>query len=377
MSDLSRWGTTFEPHERGAVLRGPGGAPLASVQDQRVWVRRAPGLGRDRDLFLEDAGDHHAILGPCLRVRCGGERRTLMGWIDWRSPSMIPPVAEPARLPPLTGTMVLNLLALCAQRAGIRELRYRGPYPSAALYTSLRQCFDASGDEAAFTARGAELLVAPRLVTSEVAFAPAPFARWWLTPRLGAQARARIERVFVDGANFERAATGPRRLVAYGRDGQPARGDDAATATLAAELWFGDRCWARRAELSADGALCRGPWPPPTLDDPIVGQELPLALRRALAELIADAVPTPVSPLVAPLLERARLCWGDAGDAAVRDVPTGDHVRGAIVHAALWLSLRGHGAARVALALAEALTPWVVAQAVRDADRATSPRAAR
>jgi hypothetical protein len=284
-----------------------------------------------------------------------------MGAVRWELPTSIPPVAEPARLPPLTGSLLLNWLAHCAAAAGVPQLRYVGPYPTPALYASLCQAFEPvgpDGEEAAFTAAAAELLGAPRMATAPTAFAPAPFERWWPSARVGVQARHRIERVFVDGVAFERSAAAPRRLVERPLEGDGRR--DGEGDGLAAELWFGDARWATLAELSAEGALLRGPLPLPPIDDPIVGQVLPPPLCRALASLLVDAVPSPLAPLVEPLLTSAELRWGDAGAAALRAVPGG-----AILHAALWLTLRSHGPARLALALAEALVPWVTAEAVR------------
>lgn len=349
-----RWGTTVELGEAGGTIRDRHGVLVARIEGGRAWVRGAP----DRELTVEPPAPgeaEHPLFGRCARLVSGGELRSLMGEVRWAAPRAIPPVAEPARLPPLTGTCVLNLLAHCAQAAGVAGLYYEGPYPTPALFQSLRQSFTPLGDEAAFTARAEELLLAPRPERAPVQFLPAPFERWWPAPRLGLQAREHIERVFIDGAGFERSPTAIRRLVEHGADGE-------GGPRLAAELWFGDTRWATLAELTLDGEVRRGPSPPPPIDDPIVGQELPLGLRRALAQLIADAVPAPVAPLVEPILERSVIRWGDAGASTVRGEPGG-----AILHAALWITLRPRGAATLALALAEALLPWVVSEVVRGA----------
>lgn len=360
MAVTCRWGSQLDFDSSSGSGLGAGslrdrhGELIARWQGERMWLRGAPG----RELTVEPTapGDEHPVFGRCLQLLAGGQPRSRMGAVSWAAPRTIPPVAEPARLPPLTGTMLLDILAHCAAAAGVPELRYVGPYPTPALFASLSQCFTPRGDEAAFTAAAADLLLAPRMAEAPVAFAPAPFERWWPSPQIGVQARERIERVFVDGASFERTATALRRLVERPRD-------DSAASHLAAELWFGDTRWATLAELSPDGALLRGPLPLPPIDDPIVGQELPLPLRRALASLIADAVPAPLAPLVAPILDRALIRWGDAGTSAVRPFPDG--ATAATLHAALWLTLRPHGPARLALAIAEALTPWVTAEAVR------------
>ncbi len=347
-----RWGSSFEVTDEGAALRDPTGEVVGEIARGRAWVRGAPGRILVVEPYVADDAEH-PILGRCVRLTSDGVPRSLMGAIRWSAPQAIPPVAEPARLPPLTGACLLNLIAHAAQAADVAALPYVGPYPTAALFASLAQAFTPTGDEAAFTARAAELLVAPRLERAAVEFAPAPFERWWPSPRVGVQARAHIERVFVDGQAYERSPTAVRRLVEHG-DGP---GDEPR---LSAEVWFGASCWARLATLSPRGELREGPLAMPAVDDPIVGQELPPGLRRALAQLIADAVPSPVAPLVEQVLERATIRWGDAGASAVRG-----EAGGAVVHAALWITLRPRGAAAVALALAEALTPWVVTEVVR------------
>lgn len=361
MRIIGRWGSQLELDGTSGTLRDPTGEPIVRMEGERIWLRGGPG----RELTVEPpaAGDApHPILGVCSSLRSDGAPCTQMSAVRWSAPASIPPIAEPARLPPLTGTLLLDWLARCAAAAGRPALRYVGPYPTAALYASLCQCFTPLGapeaaPEAAFTAAAGALLLAPRMAEAPVDFAPAPFERWWLSPRLGLQARQHIERLFLDGAAFDRSATAVRRLVE-----RPAAPGDGHAAALAAELWFGDTRWATLVELTAEGEVQRGPLPPPPIDDPIVGQELPLPLRRALASLIADAVPAVLAPFVEPILSAATLRWGDAGTSAL--TPTAD---GAVLHAALWLTLRPHGPARLALALAEALTPWVTGRALRAA----------
>ncbi|MBK7539681.1 MAG: hypothetical protein IPI49_30895 [Myxococcales bacterium] len=348
MTIEARWGTRFELSAgRGRIL-DRAGHEVARLDGERAWLRGAPG----HELSLEPAPAPHPIFGPALRLVSAGRPCTVMGAVEWAAPTTIPPVAEPGALPAHTGTALLNLISACAVAAGVARVQYRGPYPTPALYASLAQCFVPLGDEATFTAGAADLLLAPRMVASAVAFTPAPFERWWPAPRVGVQARQRIERVFIDGAAFDSSGAAVRRLVAAEDD----------PGLLRAELWFGDARWAVVAELSDEGAPLRGPLALPVLDDPIVGQEVPAPLRRALAELIVDGAPAPLAPLLPRVLERATIRWGDAGLHAARATD-----EGALLHAALWLTLRPHGGARLALAMAEALTPWAVAAAVRAA----------
>jgi hypothetical protein len=360
MRSTGRWGSQLEINDGSGTLHDRNGELIVRMDGGRIWLRGGPG----RELTVEPRPDDepHLIFGPCARLLEGDRLCSLMGEVQWKAPQSIPPVESPARLPPLTGSLLLDWLAHCALAAEIPSLSYVGPYPTPALFSSLRQCFTPLGDEAAFTAEAETLLLAPRMQPAPVAFLPAPFERWWIYSHLGShlasplgiQARAQLERVFLDGASFERSTTALHRLVEHP---DPTR---ATAGTLAAELWFGETPWATLAELSPEGELLRGPLPPPPIDDPIVDSAIPQALRLALAGLIADGVPGPLASFVEPILARTPMRWGDAGLSAVRT-----DARGLILHAALWLSNRAGGAGPVALAMASALTPWVIAEALR------------
>ena len=357
MRITGRWGSQLEITGGSGTLHDRNGERIVRMDSGRIWLRGGPG----RELTVEPPGpgdEPHLIFGPCARLLDGDRMCSLIGDVRWTAPQSIPPVEAPGRLPPLTGSLLLNWLAHCALAAEIPSLSYVGPYPTPALFASLRQCFTPLGDEAAFTAEAETLLLAPRMTPAPVAFLPAPFERWWVsTPlgtRLGVQAREQIERVFLDGFSFERSSSAIHRLVEHP---DPTR---ATAGTLTAELWFGATSWAVLAELSAEGELLRGPLPPPPIDDPIVDSEIPLPLRLALATLIADAVPAPLVSFVEPILARTPMRWGDTGLSALRP-----NERGLILHAALWLSNREAGFAHVVLAMASALTPWVIAEALR------------
>jgi hypothetical protein len=271
----------------------------------------------------------HPLLGEAHVIERAGEPLTAMTAIDWDRPARIPAIAEPGRLPPHAGGALLNELAVRAQAAGIPSLRYAGPYPTPALYRTLRRSFRASADEATFTA---DLLAHAANVSRDevpVDFEPAPHTRI-ANPHGHAELRDGVERVVIDG-------------IAYERDGSPARLDG-----LHAEVWFGDEPWARVASFDKTGALISGPHaiPPPTSD--VVGKAFPPALLGALAGLVRDLVPLAL-PISLPAVT-----WADLGARAAR---RGSH--GYEVHAAMWERLAPHGMARLALALAEALAPVV------------------
>jgi len=296
----------------------------------------------------------HPIFGRSHRVcHCRDNDHDLVhvatcGAVDWARPAHIPPLDRPGALPPGAGTAILNLIALCAQRAGVERLRYAGPYPTAALWASLGQCFRplAGAGEDAFVAGGLDRAVRGDMSAVAVDFAPAPFDRIWHGPRVAVQLRERLDRVSIDGDAYAHGA-GVRRLVA-------------ADGGWAAEVWFGDAPWARRGRFDVAGNPLEGPLPLPALDSPVLGQELPSEIRTALADLIAELVPAPLAEAARDELAEATVAWGDAGARAARD-------DGAVilVHCLLWDRLAPRGLGRVALALAEALAPVIAARAQR------------
>ena len=96
---------------------------------------------------IEPRAGHHPPWGPIDRLWHGADADvrttslTVFGAIDWARITTIPPLAEPARLPPGAGTASLNLIATLAQEQRIEHLTYRGPYPTEALFLALLECF--------------------------------------------------------------------------------------------------------------------------------------------------------------------------------------------------------------------------------------------
>ncbi|MEZ4366029.1 MAG: hypothetical protein R2939_07050 [Kofleriaceae bacterium] len=322
---------------------------MTTMTDELDWdgtrLRRARvSGGGDRWLEVDGAVHAHPLLGPAHRLTTSTGAVTWMGAVTWARPDRIPAVEHPALVPALAGTALLNLIARQARRAGVATLRYAGPYPTAALWSALAQCFTTTATEDDFT-RDAERRAA-RVDASPVAvdFTPAPFERRWLHPRVAVQHRAALERVIVDDVAYV-AGGGPHRLRV---DGEVVR----------AELWIGDAPWAEVAVVTPDGGLLSGPTPTPAPSADVVGRALPPALTSALAELVVELVAAPLAAVVRAELARTPVVWGDAG--ARLAVDAGDRV---LLHAALWERLAPHGLARVALALAEALAPVIARRA--------------
>ncbi len=314
---------------------------------------------------VHGATGEHTILGPVAPITNDrGEPLTVMSAIDWARPTQIPAIAEPGRLPPGAGGAILNVLALLARsgvgfcppfgdgadnvsdrsrtNSDLTALRYAGPYPTSALYQSLLRSFRTTATEAEFTAGGFERALRGARDVLPFDFVPAPHERIAIA-RGHVELRAGLERAVIDG-------------VAYGRNGGVARlvGDRA-------EVWFGDAPWAEVATFAPDGSVLAGPRPLPACTNDAVGKGFPPALRDAIAELVAEAVPAPLADAARTAVVSGPIVWADLGARAARRETTGF-----AVHAALWERLAPSGLARVALAIAEALAPVVTLAVVPD-----------
>ncbi len=343
MRETLPFGTTLEWRDGALVTRRDRDG---AVQAEAVWDGDALGSMRVRgaggeELTLDGARRDHPVLGAVQTLRVDGAVVAYASAIDWRAPTAIPAIDRPAALPPGTGTMLLDQLARCASAAGVAALRYAGPYPTAALWASLGHSFRTDGREADFTADATARWGGGALPAIAIDFAPAPHERIAVAPGVVVQLRDGVERAMIDGATFDRHG-GVRRLVPR---------DDG----WAAVLWLGDRAWGTRARLGVDGALIDRTPLPPAIGEP-AGQVVPPALAAALRDLVDDALPT---PLTSAAIAHLPIVWGDPGLTAAAD--RGDHL---LLHVGLWQHLAPHGLARVALAIAEALTPLAAVRAI-------------
>lgn len=325
-----------------------------------------------------------------------GERLTTISVIDWARPMEIPAIADPGKLPAGAGGAIMNALALLAEEAGVKALRYAGPYPTSALWKTLSRSFLAYGNEHEFTANLIERMATRAREPIPIDFVPAPHERLAIAGG-HVELRDGIQRATIDGITYERGGS-PSRLVDSELPGPPheivselsrlarssgfeddsegsgsssiaARAGSSTVATGAgsrsvataarAELWFGDARYAVVAKLTPDGRL-RERFPIPPCESDVIGRSFPPQLAEALGELIAELVPAPLASQVEPWLAKRTIVWADLGARAAR-------VRGDVVevHAALWLHVAAHGLGRLALALAEAIAPVIVPALVR------------
>jgi hypothetical protein len=287
-------------------------------------------------LTIRDETIAHPLLGVAQAVEVDGEIVTWVSPIDWQTPREIPIVAAPARLPAGAGAEILNVLAECARDAGVAELRYAGPYPTPALHRALLRSFRASAGEDLFAAD--VLARALRVAREEVAvdFAPAPHRRvvW---PRGFAEVRDGVERVVIDGVVYA-PGEGSARLV----DG-------------ACELWFGGERYARVATVGDGGEIVGAVADVPACDRIVVGKEFPLALRLAIAELVAELAPVVLAEDVRDAVAAGPIAWADLGARAARATADGFEL-----HAAMWTGRL----AQVALEIARELAPVAVSRVI-------------
>ena len=143
------------------VWRPDGALATATVRiPDSSWVSIEPRAGEE------------APWGACDRLWRGADAAartaalTVFGAVDWARITTIPPLAEPARLPPGAGTAVLNLIASLAREQRMPRLAYRGPYPTEALFLALAECFRPEP--------AADDLLA-RFMANDLTWTPAPF----------------------------------------------------------------------------------------------------------------------------------------------------------------------------------------------------------
>lgn len=331
-------GSVVELDADGAPSRwcAPDGAVIAEIAADAVRLDLA---GLHDDPVIVGGAEDHAVLGTVQLVRLGrGEPVARVAAVNWRRPARIPAIDAPGRIPPGAGTALLNVVALAAQASG-RALRYAGPYPTAALWTSLGECFRCDGDEDRFTAGALERALTGDTSEIEVDFTPAPFERVQVGPRAVVHLRDGIERLYLGGLAWSRA--GARRLTV---DGDVVR----------VALWVGGAPWAEVATLDATGRVIAGPRPLPPVRSSALGKTFPPSLTGALAELLCDGEPPLLVGAMREVLREVPIVWGDPGADVAR--PLGGAI---VVHAALWDRLGHGGLARLAAELAAALAPPV------------------
>lgn len=297
-----------------------------------------------RQIVVKGQADEHPLFGRCDTISLsGGPPLARFQTVEWARPAYIPPLDRPGALPPGAGTAILNLLAQQALHSERQTLRYRGPYPTGALFDALLECFQPQEDIrdafAHFMERVEETSLSGEMYEPPVDFGPDPFERVWFTDGLCIQWRDGVEKVYVNGRAYHRNVTGARRVH---------RTDDGYIACL--EL--AGEPWAEVVRLDEQGEPVEGPKPLPPVANRFVGRSLPDSVRAALVEVLPPRAPGLMQTHLRQVLTATPVEWGDPGDdvAKIQD--------GTIVlHAVLLERLAGRPPDEILTAIALAIEP--------------------
>ena len=284
----------------------------------------------------------HPVFGAVDELRdISGEPRGRLAAVAWSAPEFIPPLDDPSALIAGAGPAVLGWLAWLARRAGRETLRYRGPYPTAALLGTLLGCFEVRGDEQdaadRFTANVELTAVRGEMKEVPVDFAPTPPQWHWPRPGLCVALRDGLQRAYIEGRAYP---SGPRRLRPEG-DGY------VACVEIAGERW------AEVLALDADGEPRGEPQPLPPAAPHLVGDEVPSEITNVLAIVLGTRAPALLASSIQVELATRTIRWGDTGDTLARTARDG-----AIeLHAELGDRLPEHSSDEILTLLVDAVEP--------------------
>jgi len=212
--------------------------------------------------------------------------------LDWSRLDHIPPLAEPRRLPPGAGSAVLNLLASLMKDQGLARARYRGPFPSEQLFTSLLESFRHDPAQA--------LPLERFLADGGLDWLPAPFESHQVAAWVTVQLRQHIDKVVADGVTFYR----PEWQGIKRREPRVIR-DEAER--VVCSLWalggpLEDRLTLDRSGEILDAPPARAPEVPPA--------PLPPVWNSALGDLISRESAPALGPAIVDVLRETPLEWG-------------------------------------------------------------------
>jgi hypothetical protein len=341
---MQRYGTRLDFEDKRLVrIVDRDGHTHATIAWNADTIRRLTVAGAIVDgAVIEDAllGRAHAIFTE------GNEPATTMSALEWSAPSEIPAIAAPGQLRHGAGGALINVIALLAQSAGVTELHYAGPYPSDALYDSLRRSFTTDATQAEFTASFFDRAASLSRDPLPFVFVPAPHERIRI-PGGHVEMRDGLERAVIDGLVFARGTETTKRLVAD-------VDHESNAEILRAEVWFGNAAFGHAATFDTSGTLLEGPHPPPVYESAVIGKRFPAQLVDAIADLCARCVAAPLAPAARAFVVAHPIIWADLGfHTAARTL---DEIH---VHAALWDHVLPLGLERLAMTIVDALVPVV------------------
>lgn len=254
---------------RRAALRIPDGS----------WIEVEPRAAIDARWGMSD------------RVWHAGTPLTLFAAVDWARIDTVPPLAEPAKLPPGAGTAILNLIAALAADQDRSRLAYRGPYPTEHLFLALLESFR-------YVPAGPDPLAA--FMANALDWSPAPHERLLSPEGVWVQLRDRVEKVAWQGRMYYRplwqgvARRSPRRVRDTGGG-------------VTCSLWLLDTAVEDHLRLGVDGSLVEVLAVPPP--DAAV-TPLPASLVSGLGTVVASGCVPILAPFVAEAVRELTLEWG-------------------------------------------------------------------
>jgi hypothetical protein len=285
--ELDRYGETI------ATLAWASDGTLAAVAvrlPDRSWLE------------VEPRAAHDPRWGDSDLFRHGVQPLTHCAAIDWTRVDAIPPLAEPARLPPGGGTAVLNVVAALAADQARGPLPYRGPYPTEQLFLALLECFhwepeaDTRDPLAAFMA-------------GALRWSPAPHTRAFAPGGVYVQTRERVDKVVWRGRAYYRADwQGVQRHTTY-------RLHDGAGGRVHGSLWALGTPLEEHLALAADGTVLAAAVPAAE-EAPV--QPLAPAVTAGLAAVVVAASAPPLAEALRAVMSGLAFEWAPlSGDLAV------------------------------------------------------------
>jgi len=303
---VERWGTVVGydvgPPRRRLVQFDRHGHLIAACRwkatGDLAWARCRSADGRW--IGVEPGADSHPAWGSSDRVwLLDGdepwrpvEPLSLFRALDWARLDHIPPLAEPRRLPPGAGSAVLNLVAAMMKDQGLARARYRGPFPSEQLFTSLLESFRHDP---------AQTLPLERfLADGGLDWLPAPFESHQVAPWVTVQLRQDIDKVVADGVAFYR----PEWQGIKRREPRVVRDEGER---VICSLWalggpLEDRLTLDRSGEILDAPGPRAPEVPPSPLAPV--------WNSALGDLIARESAPPLATAIVEVLRGTEIEWG-------------------------------------------------------------------
>jgi hypothetical protein len=303
---VERWGTVVGyasgPPRRRLVQFDRHGHLIAACRwkpdGSLAWARCRAADGRW--IGVEPGTDEHPAWGRSDRVwRLDGEEPwrpveplSVFRALDWAALDHIPPLAEPRRLPVGAGSAVLNLLAALMKDQGLPRARYRGPFPSEQLFTSLLESFRHDPAQA--------LPLERFLADGGLDWLPAPFESHQVAPWVTVQIRQDVEKVVADGVVFFRSEwQGIKR-----REPRVVRDDGER---VVCSLWALGGPLEDRLFLDRSGEILAAPAPRAR---EVAPAPLPPVWNRALGDLIARESAPALGPAIVEVLGALDLEWG-------------------------------------------------------------------